>query len=210
MSDDEAGVARAVAAVAARAEQLRTAAQLSDQEFRGACRVLFRASSLDEVSRIDGDLPDHPLGPLPPLDVNPVRNELLKYGSWLERFIPESYAGYRLVNENRFAEIGFVSDLPRHLRAARNHVSFPTRLSAFAPTFALVELRYALVMITRALEQLGREGFQVRSLQLSMDRNAVIVGVAEELVEPAQVLRERFGPAVVVEHGYQGVFGSSN
>jgi hypothetical protein len=204
MSGDEERLARAVVAEAARAEQLKAAGQLTDEEFQAVCRALYKAPTLDEASSLAGSLPNITVQPLPPLEASPVRNELQAYGSYLERFIPESYAGYRLVDEGRFAEIGFVSDLPRHLRAARHAVSFPTRLSAFSPRFAMVELRYALVMMTRAWKPLREEGIRVKTLELSMDRNAVIVGVSTDVAEAQDLLSKRYGAAIVVKHSLGG------
>jgi hypothetical protein len=84
----------------------------------------------------------------------------------------------------------------------RQNVAFPTRVSGFAADFTLVELLHALAMLRRASPDLRARGIPFKFFQLSVERNAVVVGVKGDVTQFGKILREQFGRAVVVEHSY--------
>jgi hypothetical protein len=190
-----------------RAESLERTGALTARERHNICGDAFRAASLDRLSAVMARLPDA-TPEVEALDVNRVRNELRPLDCRLERSQPASYAGFRLAHENRLVEFGFVSDLRRQIVAVRHGVPFPARVSGFAARFALVELRYACVMVSRSLERLDEDGIAVMSLNLSVERNAVVVTVAEEVEAARRTLTDRFGPALVVEQGFGARFAA--
>jgi hypothetical protein len=61
---------------------------------------------------------------------------------------------------------------------------------------------HTIVLLRRAREDLRRRGVPWRSLELSVDTNAVVVGVQGDVDEYGQLLRQEFGPTVVVKQSF--------
>jgi hypothetical protein len=202
---EEEQLLRSIAEQATRAEGLHRSGALSATQFRDLCTDLYAAVDLHELRRIAASLPAGDAAPAEPLDVSAVRTELLPVDCYFERTFPSDYAGFRIVGDETLVEFGSRAGLRQLVARARARVTFPTRVSAFAARFALVELRYAYVMLDRAWDALLGRGLELTSLDLIVERNRVVVGVEADVQATDAMLRAEFGPAVVAEHGLGGI-----
>lgn len=146
------------------------------------------------ASRLDTNPPAR----VKPLEENPIRLALASFDCYLERAYPESYAGFRFVEGGTLVEFGFVTELRERVAEVRHSVAITPRVSGFGAQFSLVELLYAKAMVRRAWAEL-REQMPLRTSTLSVARNAVVVGVETDVDDCQEILRARFGLAVVAE-----------
>lgn len=200
MSNEE-QLVQLIARNTARAEALHDSGALSSDEYGIVLANLYGARSPDDVADFASYLDAYRSEPVKPLDEHPTRLALAELDCYLEREHPESYAGFRLVPDLTLVEFGFVRDLRRSVAGVRQQVAFKPRISGFAARFSLVELRYAEVMLRRAWTDLCRIA-PLRMYYLSVERNAVVIGVETDVATHQAILRERLGPAVLAEQSY--------
>jgi hypothetical protein len=201
----EENLVRLVARNTARAEALRDAGALSNAEHELVVGNLCAARTEDQVAMFASRLDTYPPARVRPLEENPTRLALASFDCYLEREYPESYAGFRFVEGGTLVEFGFVNELRRRVAEVRQSVAITPRVSGFAAQFSLVELLYAQAMVRRAWAEL-REQMPLRMSTLSVDRNAFVVGVAADVDDCQELLRARFGPAVLAEQSYGAAF----
>jgi hypothetical protein len=201
MSDEEL-LLRSIAHHAAGVERLQRDGALTQQEFRSACATLYAASDLKDIKKVAALLPPVRSPRLEPLNEVAVREELRSVDCYLERTFPEDYAGFRIVEGGTLVEFGYRSDLRRHIARVRTRVTFPTRVTGFAARFALVDLRYTFVRVSRDWDALVERGIELTSLQLDVDKNAVVIGVEDSVDQANEALRREFGPAIVTQQDF--------
>jgi hypothetical protein len=197
----EENLVRLIARNTARAEALLHAGAISSAEHQLLVGNLYAARTEDQVAMVASRLDTYPPARVKPLEENPTRLALASFDCYLERQYPESYAGFRFVEGGTLVEFGFVTELRQRVAEVRRSVAITPRVSGFAAQFSLVELLYAKAMVRRAWAEL-REQMPLRMSTLSEARNAVVIGVETDVAECQELLRARFGPAVIAEQSY--------
>ncbi|HEX7165748.1 MAG TPA: hypothetical protein VF230_02090 [Acidimicrobiales bacterium] len=147
------------------------------------------------------DLPDVvDLSQLPPLGDGDIATEVIEGANAYAAEHQDHFAG--MLGAGGFLWVGFTHGAAEHLAELRSRVAPEAPVRAFTATFTEVELRALQALVTADMSVLHDRGVNVSMVAVSVPRNRVEIGIADDDDAAVELLRRRYGAdRIHVERG---------